>query len=152
MKTALRFIAGLICTIFMVAAISLGVHIGCEYYQHRLPDITVSTVNEFDDIDSVDETTIEDHLQFRWEIKESIRTDSIYLHMPDAALLSILTSYGTELSNAEIAYIYESNIDTYKRIDLGTNITNVIDSLKYKTFEDWKTEILHKDSTYNQLE
>lgn len=152
MKTALRFIAGLICAICMVAAISLGVHIGCEYYQHHLPDITVSTVNEFDDIDNVDETTIEDHLRFRWEIKESIRTDSIYLYMPDAALLSILTSYGSDLSNSEIAYIYESNIDSYKRINLGTNITNTIDSLKYKMLEDWKTEILHKDSTYNQLE
>lgn len=152
MKTALRFIAGLICAIFMVAAISLGVHIGCEYYQHHLTDSCVSTVNEFDDIDNVDETTIEDHLRFRWEIKESIRTDSIYLYMPDAALLSILTSYGSDLSNSEIAYIYESNIDSYKRINLGTNITNTIDSLKYKMLEDWKTEILHKDSIYNQLE
>ncbi len=152
MKTIIKAITGLICTICVVAAISLGVHIGCEYYQHHLPDTTVNTVNEFDDIDNVDETTIEDHLRFRWEIKESIRTDSIYLNMPDEALLSILTSYGTELTNSEIAYIYESNIDTYKRINLGTNITNTIDSLKYKTFEDWKTEILHKDSTYNQLE
>ena len=152
MKTIIKAITGLICTICVVAAISSGVHIGCEYYQHHLPDTTVSTVNEFDDIDNVDETTIEDHLRFRWEIKESIRTDSIYLNMPDEALLSILTSYGTELTNSEIAYIYESNIDTYKRINLGTNITNTIDSLKYKTFEDWKTEILHKDSTYNQLE
>lgn len=152
MKTLLKFITGLICAIFMVAAISLGVHIGCEYYQHHLPDTTVSIVNEFDDIDNVDETTIEDHLRFRWEIKESIRTDSIYLYMPDAALLSILTSYGSDLSNSEIAYIYESNIDSYRKINLGTNITNTIDSLKYKMLEDWKTEILHKDSTYNQLE
>lgn len=152
MKTIIKAITGLICTICVVAAISLGVHIGCEYYQHHLPDTTVSTVNEFDDIDNVDETTIEDHLKFRWEIKESIRTDSIYLNMPDEALLSILTSYGTELSNSEIAYIYESNIDSYRKINLGTSINKTLDSLKYRTFEDWKTEILHKDSTYNQLE
>lgn len=152
MKTIIKAITGLICTICVVAAISLGVHIGCEYYQHHLPDTTVSTVNEFDDIDNVDETTIEDHLKFRWEIKEIIRTDSIYLNMPDEALLSILTSYGTELSNSEIAYIYESNIDSYRKINLGTSINKTLDSLKYRTFEDWKTEILHKDSTYNQLE
>lgn len=152
MKTIIKAITGLICTICVVAAISLGVHIGCEYYQHHLPDTTVGIVNEFDDIDNVDETTIEDHLRFRWEIKESIRTDSIYLNMPDEALLSILTSYGPDLSNSEIAYIYESNIDSYRKINLGKNINNTLDSLKYEMLEDWKTEILHKDSIYNQLE
>lgn len=149
MKNFIKGILHLICIIFLIAIVSFGIHY--EYYDDLHDNSIVSEVPVFDDIDSPDTISVEDHLQFRWEIKESIRTDSIYLHMPDAALLSILTSYGTELSNAEIAYIYESNIDTYKRIDLGTNITNVIDSLKYKTFEDWKTEILHKDN-YNQLE
>lgn len=150
-----QFIRGILCLfsiIFLTAVVSLGVHVGCEYYDHLRDNDIVSEVPVFDDIDSPDTISIEDHLRFRWEIKESIRTDSIYLNMPDEALLSILTSYGPELSNAEIAYIYESNIDTYKRINLGTNITNTIDSLKYGVFEDWKTEILHKDSTHNQLE
>lgn len=152
MKTIIKAITGLICIIFLMAAVSIGVHMGCEYYCNHFDNGIVSEVPVFDDIDSPDTISIEDHLKFRWEIKESIRTDSIYLNMPDEALLSILTSYGTELSNSEIAYIYESNIDSYKRINLGTNITNTIDSLKYEMLEDWKTEILHKDSTYNQLE
>lgn len=152
MKSFIKAITGLICIIFLMAAVSIGVHMGCEYYCNHFNDGIVSEVATFDDIDSTDSISIEDHLQFRWELKEALRTDSIYLHMPDEALLSILTSYGSDLSNAEIAYIYESNIDTYRKINLGTNITNTLDSLKYKTFEDWKTEILHKDSTYNQLE
>lgn len=150
MKNFIKGILHLLSIVILTAIVSFGIHY--EYYDDLHGNNTAVEVPVFDDIDCPDTISVEDHLQFRWEIKESIRTDSIYLHMPDAALLSILTSYGTELSNSEIAYIYESNIDTYKRIDLGKNITNVIDSLKYKTFEDWKTEILHKDSTYNQLE
>lgn len=152
MKTIIKAIAGLICIIFLMAAVSIGVHMGCEYYCNHFDNDIVSEVPVFDDIDSTDTISVEDHLQFRWELKEALRTDSIYLHMPDEALLSILTSYGTDLSNAEIAYIYESNIDTYKRINLGTNITNTLDSLKYGMLKDWKTEILHKDSIYNKLE
>lgn len=150
-----NFIRGILCLfsiVFLTAIVSFGVHVGCEYYDHLHDNSIVSEVPVFDDIDSTDSISIEDHLKFRWEIKESIRTDSIYLHMPDAALLSILTSYGPDLSNSEIAYIYESNIDSYRKINLGKNINNTLDSLKYEMLEDWKTEILHKDSIYNQLE
>ena len=149
MKNFIKGILHLLSIVFLIAIVSFGIHY--EYYDNLHGNDTAVEVPVFDDIDSTDSISIEDHLQFRWEIKESIRTDSIYLHMPDAALLSILTSYGPDLSNSEIAYIYESNIDTYRKINLGTNITNTLDSLKYKTFEDWKTEILHKDA-YDQLE
>ena len=149
MKNFIKGILHLLSIVFLIAIVSFGIHY--EYYDNLHGNDTAVEVPVFDDIDSTDSISIEDHLKFRWEIKESIRTDSIYLNMPDEALLSILTSYGSDLSNSEIAYIYESNIDTYRKINLGTNITNTLDSLKYKTFEDWKTEILHKDA-YDQLE
>lgn len=143
MKTLAKATLNLFCALFLIVAISIGVHFGCEHYDQHLTDSNISEMTTFDDIDSTDSTTIEDHLKFRWEIMESMRIDSVYLYMPDKALISILSSFGTELSNSEIVYIYESNKDVYNSSTFGKTIDATIESFKHNTIEDIKKEYLH---------
>lgn len=70
--------------------------------------------------------TIQDILEFRNYTRECKRIDSIFLTMPDVVLIDILRNYGTELSNSDIVYIYESNHDTYNAVQSGAK------SQKYK--------------------
>lgn len=79
--------------------------------------------------------TIQEILDFRKEIKEGQRVDSMFLAMPDVVLIDILMTHGTSLSNSDIVYIYESNKSRYKDILKGAIIQKTLtkvprDSLK----------------------
>lgn len=66
--------------------------------------------------------TIQDVLQFRKEVREGERIDSIFMSIPDVVLIDILMNHGTSLSNGDIVYIYESNKSTYNTVLRGTEV------------------------------
>lgn len=66
--------------------------------------------------------TIQDVLQFRKEVREEKRIDSIFMSIPDVVLIDILINHGTLLSNGDIVYIYESNKSTYNTVLRGTEV------------------------------
>lgn len=74
--------------------------------------------------------SIQEVLEFRKEMKESIRMDSVFLNMPDVILVNILKNYGTDLSNYEIVSIYESNKKVYEQdVRGGAEAQKYLDSL-----------------------
>lgn len=77
-------------------------------------------------------TSIQDVLEFREHIRECNRIDSIFLTMPDVVLIDILVNHGTELSNADIVYIYENNPDTYNAVQSGARAQKYKEQLNYK--------------------
>ena len=95
-------------------------------------------VTESDSID-YEEITVQDYMESRNAIKESIRIDSVYLAIPDSILEKILINHGTSLSNTEIVNIYESNPEynnpakKYVKLNVSSNkelINQTSDSLK----------------------
>lgn len=66
--------------------------------------------------------TVQNILDFRENLKEGIRIDSMFLTMPEPILVEILMNHGTLLSNKDIVYIYEGNKDYYNSILKGANI------------------------------
>lgn len=66
--------------------------------------------------------TIQDVLQFRKDIREGERIDSIFMSIPDVVLIDILMNHGTSLSNGDIVHIYESNKSTYNTVLRGTEV------------------------------
>lgn len=74
------------------------------------------TQNESIDSQEIDTLTVQEVLDYRKEALETIRVDSIFLTMPEPILKIILENFGTELSNHEIVYIYESNKTLYSKL------------------------------------
>lgn len=66
--------------------------------------------------------TVQDVLQFRYNIRESQRIDSVFMAIPDAVLVDILMTHGTCLSNTDIVSIYESNRERYSIVNIGALI------------------------------
>lgn len=66
--------------------------------------------------------TIQDVLQFRKDVREGERIDSIFMSIPDVVLIDILMNHGTSLSNGDIVHIYESNKSTYNTVLRGTEV------------------------------
>lgn len=85
--------------------------------------------------------TIQDILEFRVDVIESQRIDSVFLTLPDAILVTILMNYGTELSNKDIVTIYESNKEDYDKVMQGSASQKLIDSIQQK-----KDSLSKKDS------
>ena len=71
----------------------------------RIFDKNVEITQENEPIDTL---TIEEFLNYRQEVIECNRVDGIFLTIPEKELIKILEDYGTDLSNHEIVYIYES--------------------------------------------
>lgn len=105
-----------------------------------------TTVNNTEVLEEVTDSTSEvltpeDVLQFREQIRECMRVDSVYMSMPDIVLLAILMNYGTDLSTTEIVTIYESNkdiYDTYLKED------------RVKAYIKHITQTQHTDTIYNK--
>lgn len=66
--------------------------------------------------------TIQDILQFRIDVRENQRIDSVFMSLPDAVLVDILMTHGTSLSNTDIVSIYESNKERYSNVKIGADI------------------------------
>lgn len=78
---------------------------------HKYADAIDSIFNENVEItqnESIDTLTIEEFLNYRQEVIECNRVDGIFLTIPEKELIKILEDYGTDLSNHEIVYIFES--------------------------------------------
>lgn len=69
--------------------------------------------------------TIDDILQFRRDTKEYERYDSIFMNMPDVALIAILMKGGTNMSNSDIAKEYLSNRKDYDNVEFGAQINAI---------------------------
>ena len=80
-------------------------------------------------------TTIQEVLSFREHIRECNRIDSVFLTIPDVCLIDILANHGTELSNADIVYIYENNPDTYNAVQSGARSQQYKEQLEHKQIE-----------------
>lgn len=69
--------------------------------------------------------TIDEVLQFRRDIKEQTSYDSIFMNMPDVALIAILMKGGTDMSNSDIAKEYLQNRKDYDNVEFGAQINAI---------------------------
>lgn len=84
----------------------------------------VESVQTTDTTTYTEPVTIDDILQFRKDIKEQSRYDSIFMNMPDVALIAILMKGGTEMSNSDIAKEYLQNRKDYDNVEFGAQIND----------------------------
>jgi hypothetical protein len=84
----------------------------------------VESVQTMDTITYAEPVTIDDVLQFRKDIKEQSQYDSIFMNMPDVALIAILMKGGTEMSNSDIAKEYLQNRKDYDNVEFGAQIND----------------------------
>ena len=117
-----------IFAIFIVATMA-------AYFIHKNADAidrifihesVIDTQTDQFETDSTVVMTVQDFLEFRKEVIECNRVDSVFLTIPEPILVCILESFGTDLSNHEIVYIYESNIPSYNNILKGANTQKYI--------------------------
>lgn len=112
-----------IVTVVITACIATGVMV---FMKHN--DITKiisdGTETVYTDTVTTDKSvyTVQDILDFRENLKEGIRIDSIFLTLPEPILVEILMNMGTSLSNKDIVYTYEGNKEYYNNILKGANI------------------------------
>lgn len=88
--------------------------------------------------------SIQDILEFREHIKECNRIDSVYLHMPEVVLIDILTNYGTDISTADIVYIYESNPNTYNAVQSGARAEQYRQHIKIDSIRNYPPDTIPK--------
>lgn len=145
MKLLHAFMSILICLLMFLA----GTFTGALYQENRSKETTELDFVEFD------QDTIQDHvvsigefLQFRKDLIETDRKDSVFKAMPEIALANILYNFGTELSQYEIVDIYESNKATYNKILEGAKTKELVDSLNIDVHETStkRENVLPKDS------
>lgn len=149
-RKAIRGFLTAIGILFLGIIAAIGVHKTFEHID-ALANDDIVVEEQIEEFDSTENWSIEDYLLFRQEVKETNRVDSIFLTMPNEALIAILTNHGTDLSNHEIVYIYESNKLAYDHINLGKEMSNYLDSLYKKKCLEFKNEILHEPEI-NKLE
>ncbi|MGM9531523.1 hypothetical protein [Intestinibacter sp.] len=126
MKPLNTFLSILVCILMFLA----GTFAGALYQENRSKETTETDFVEFNQ-DSIQDhiVSIEDYLQFRKEMIETDRKDSVFKAMPEIALVNILYNFGTELSQYEIVNIYESNTAAYNKILEGAKTKEIVDSL-----------------------
>lgn len=77
--------------------------------------------------DTIKMPTVQEVLEARKLTKESQRKDSVFMAMPEAALIAVLMKIGTESTIEQIVQEYEANPDLYKNVIWGSEIQkNVI--------------------------
>lgn len=104
-------------------AISVRTNIMDDIKDAINPD-KVESVQTTDTTTYTEPVTIDDILQFRKDIKEQSRYDSIFMNMPDVALIAILMKRGTEMSNSDIAKEYLQNRKDYDNVEFGAQIND----------------------------
>lgn len=126
-----------------------GTFAGALYQENRSKETTELDFVEFDQ-DSIQDhvVSIGEFLQFRKDLIETDRKDSVFKAMPEIALANILYNFGTELSQYEIVDIYESNKATYNKILEGAKTKELVDSLNIDVRETStkRENVLPKDS------
>ena len=60
--------------------------------------------------------TVTEFIDFRDDLREQTRVDSIFMAMSEGVLTHILYRYGTDLSLSEIVNLYESNKEEYDKM------------------------------------
>ena len=112
-----------IVTVVITACIATGVMVFMKH-DDITKIISDSTETVYTDTVTTDKSvyTVQDILDFRENLKEGIRIDSIFLTLPEPILVEILTNMGTSLSNKDIVYTYEGNKEYYNNILKGANI------------------------------
>lgn len=87
----------------------------------------VMTVEPVIKRDTIKMPTVQEVLEARKLTKESQRKDSVFMAMPEAALIAVLMKIGTESTIEQIVQEYETNPDLYKNVIWGSEIQkNVI--------------------------
>ena len=140
----LQFFFGIsICLVMFLA----GTFAGALYQENRSKNNTELDCVEFEQ-DSIQDhmVSIEEFLQFRKEMIEADRKDSIFKVMPEIALVNILYNFGTELSQYEIVDIYEANLENYNKILEGAKTKEFVDSIKKVDVHSKRECVLPKDS------
>lgn len=140
----LQFLCGIaLCLVVFLA----GTFAGALYQENRSKETTELDFVEFDQ-DSIQDhiVSIEEFLQFRKDLIETDRKDSVFKAMPEIALANILYNFGTELSQYEIVNIYESNIASYNKILEGAKTKEFVDSIKKVDVHSKRECVLPKDS------
>lgn len=125
--------AGILIAAFVVVCLLL---VGGVSYTYFNKEKVSSFLSDKEDVTQVEEhtvvapPTIDDILQFRNDVREQKRYDSIFMNMPDVALIAILMKKGTDMSNADIAKEYLANRKSYDDVIFGAQIRDTYEHNK----------------------
>lgn len=125
-KNKMAVIAMIISILAIIlCGFSIAAHLGVtSKIKNALNPDKVESVQITDTTTYAEPVTIDDILQFRRDIKEQSRYDSIFMNMPDVALIAILMKGGTEMSNSDIAKEYLQNRKDYDNVEFGAQIND----------------------------
>lgn len=125
-KNKMAVIAMIISILAIIlCGFSIATHLGAtSKIKNALNPDKVESVQTTDTTTYAEPVTIDDILQFRRDIKEQSQYDSIFMNMPDVALIAILMKGGTEMSNSDIAKEYLQNRKDYDNVEFGAQIND----------------------------
>ena len=80
-------------------------------------------------IEQAENPSIVDYLQFREDLREQKRVESVFMQMPTVVIIDILREHGTALSAEDIVGIYENYPEIYNIVQSGARSQQYMDSI-----------------------
>lgn len=118
-KKSFSWVWWLITLILACTAVGIIVHNNSDKIDNILNKEVIEDTTTVDTVTTEEPVTIQEILEFREHLRECQRIDSVFMSLPEVVLIDILMNHGTNLSNSDIVYIYESNPDTYNAVKSG---------------------------------
>ena len=80
-------------------------------------------------IEETENPSIEEYLQFKYDLIEQQRKEKAFTKMPDVIIVDILREHGTAISPLDIVDIYENYPETYNSVTSGARSQQYLDSI-----------------------
>ena len=80
-------------------------------------------------IEEAENPSIEEYLQFKYDLIEQQRKEKAFTKMPDVIIVDILREHGTAISPLDIVDIYESYPKIYNSVTSGARSQQYLDSI-----------------------
>ncbi len=80
-------------------------------------------------IEETENPSIEEYLQFKYDLIEQQRKEIVFKSMPDVVIIDILREHGTAISPSDIVDIYENYPKIYNATKSGARSQQYLDSI-----------------------
>lgn len=80
-------------------------------------------------IEETENPSIEEYLQFKYDLIEQQRKEIVFKSMPDVVIIDILREHGTAISPSDIVDIYENYPEIYNATKSGARSQQYLDSI-----------------------